>query len=77
MKKDTTISKIRFVATSMVVLLHIFQRLGNSNSSFHYFSDWLNLGLVLFFVISGFLYSDRVIKKSRGGGGLLIDIPSL
>lgn len=81
-KKDTTISKIRFIATSMVVLLHILQRLGQSYSYLNYFSDWLNLGLVLFFVISGFLYSNREIKKTNMGGWLVhryteLAIPSI
>lgn len=63
MKKDTTISKIRFIAISMVILLHILQRLGKSYNYLQYFSDWLNLGLVMFFVISRFLYSNRTIKN--------------
>lgn len=67
MKKDTTISKIRFIATSMVVLLHIFQYLGEKYNRANYFSDWLNLGLVMFFAISGFLYSNRTIKSRIGG----------
>ena len=65
MQKDITISKLRCVSTSMIVLLHIFQYLGNTYRYLYYFSDWLNLGLVMFFVMSAFLYSNRVIKKNN------------
>ena len=70
MEKDITISKIRFIATSMVVILHILQHLERLYYNLHYFTDWFNLGLVMFFAISGFLYSNRTIKNQMWGGWL-------
>ena len=61
--KDVRISLIRMISTVMVVVLHIFQQLENTFGNLHYFTDWLNLGLVMFFCISGFLYSNREIKE--------------
>lgn len=49
----------------MVVMLHISQQLEQLNSNLHILTDWLNLGLVLFFCMSGYLYSGREIS-SRG-----------
>ena len=65
MKKDYAVSSIRMIATILVVVLHIFQQMERTNPDIHIATDWLNLGLVLFFGISGFLYSGRKI----GGGG--------
>ena len=57
--KDYTISAIRMLSTVMVVVLHISQQMEKVNSHLHFVTDWLNLGLVMFFCISGFLYSGR------------------
>lgn len=79
MNKDKSISSIRFLATMMVVILHIFQQLERLNPYVHILTDWLNLGLVLFFCMSGYLYSNRTISH---GGWMLhrykeIVIPSI
>lgn len=71
MKKDYAVSSIRMIATILVVVLHIFQQMERTNPDIHIATDWLNLGLVLFFGISGFLYSGRKI----GGGGVLVPSP--
>ena len=65
MKKDQAVSSIRMIATIMVVTLHIFQQLEKNLPEIHIATDWLNLGLVLFFCISGFLYS----RRNNVGGG--------
>ena len=63
MKKDQRISFIRMLCTAMVVSLHISQQYEKINHSFRYLTDWLNLGLVMFFCISAFLYSNRTITS--------------
>ena len=66
--RDHRVSYIRAVATVMVVVIHIFQRLYHLYPNTPWFekvSDWSNLGLVMFFVISAFLYSSRNIEKNR------------
>ena len=68
MKKDYVVSSIRMVATMLVVVLHIFQQMERTNPDIHVATDWLNLGLVLFFGISGFLYSGREIDSGGGTG---------
>ena len=62
MKRDIRISTIRMICTLSIVILHIFQRISGLNSAFHIVTDWLNLGLVMFFCISAYLYSNREIK---------------
>ena len=61
MKKDYNISYIRALSTIMVVTLHIANHIAKTKPCI--VSDWLNLGLVMFFVMSGFLYSKRNIAK--------------
>lgn len=63
MKRDIRISIIRMICTLAVVVLHIFQQLERIFGEIHYATDWLNLGLVMFFCISAFLYSQREITK--------------
>lgn len=72
MKKDVSVSSIRLLATTMVVVLHISQQLERLNPQLHILTDWLNLGLVLFFCISGYLYSNRTISPMGG-----VDIASV
>lgn len=57
--KDYRISAIRMMCTLLVVVLHIFQQFEAVKPSIHVVTDWLNLGLVMFFCISAFLYSKR------------------
>ena len=63
MKKDPKISLIRMLCTSMIVLLHISQQFEALNPACHFLTDWLNLGLVMFFSISAYLYSGRTITS--------------
>ena len=63
MKKDPKISLIRMICTSMVVLLHIFQQFEVFSPAYNYLTDWLNLGLVMFFSVSAYLYSCRTITS--------------
>lgn len=49
------------ICTSMVVVLHIFQQMEKLCGSIRCVTDWLNLGLVMFFCISAYLYSRRKI----------------
>lgn len=60
--KNGAISCIRMVSTLMIVLLHILQRI--STEKFGVITDWINLSLVMFCCISGFLYSRRTIPDT-------------
>lgn len=60
--KNYTISAIRMLCTLAVVLLHIFQQYETFVPHLHIGTDWLNLGLVMFFSISAFLYAGRDIS---------------
>lgn len=63
MEKDYRISYIRALSTLMVVSLHVIQKFSYTYPKISAISDWLNLGLVFFFLISAYLYSKRDIKK--------------
>ncbi|MGM9600099.1 MAG: acyltransferase family protein [Faecousia sp.] len=63
MEKDYAVSSIRLISTITVVVLHILQQLERMNSNLHILTDWCNLGLVLFFCMSGYLYSSRTITQ--------------
>ena len=63
MKRDVRISVIRMICTLAVVVLHITQQLERLYIPMRFLTDWLNLGLVMFFCISAFLYSQREITK--------------
>lgn len=58
------ISAIRMICTLSVVLLHIFQQYEPLVPNLRIGTDWLNLGLVMFFTISAFLYSEREITQT-------------
>lgn len=62
MEKDYKISYIRAISTVLVVLIHIAQKISITYSKASLFSDWFNVGLVMFFVISAYLYSQRTIE---------------
>lgn len=64
-KRDCRVSYIRALATGMVVFLHITQHFERVYPKIHIVSDWFNLGLVMFFVLSAFLYSKREIKRGE------------
>jgi surface polysaccharide O-acyltransferase-like enzyme len=63
MKKDSRISLIRMLCTTMVVTLHITQQYEVVFQPIRYVTEWLNLGLVMFFCISAYLYSKREITS--------------
>lgn len=53
--KDESISFIRFIAMLMIVTCHIMQYLNNE------LAWWFNVGVQIFFIISGFLYGQKEI----------------
>ncbi|MBQ2893230.1 MAG: acyltransferase [Oscillospiraceae bacterium] len=63
MKRNIQISAIRLICTAAVVILHITQQMERLYAPIHMITDWLNLGLVMFFCISAFLYSQRDITN--------------
>ncbi len=63
MKRDVRISAIRLICTAAVVILHITQQIERIYTPIRIITDWLNLGLVMFFCISAFLYSQREITN--------------
>ena len=63
MKRNIQISAIRLICTAAVVVLHIVQQLERLYAPIRMVTDWLNLGLVMFFCISAFLYSQREITN--------------
>ncbi len=63
-KRNHIISAIRMICTLSVVLLHIFQQYEPLVPNLRIGTDWLNLGLVMFFSISAFLYSEREITHA-------------
>lgn len=64
-EKNQSISTIRMLCTLSVVALHITQQYEKIVPWIHVVTDWLNLGLVMFFCISAFLYSRRNIVNSK------------
>jgi fucose 4-O-acetylase-like acetyltransferase len=49
----------------MVVFIHVVQHLQQYYDGIEWMSDWGNIGLVMFFVMSAFLYADRKIEHRR------------
>ena len=56
--KNYAVSFIRMIATIMVFGVHVCQRY-----NWTYISDWINLGVQLFFCISAYLYCNRNCSK--------------
>ena len=56
--KDYSISFVRFVATIFIIICHV-QQYYNIELCW-----WFNVGVQMFFYISGYLYSNRVIEDS-------------
>ena len=56
-KRDNAISFIRFVSMTMIVLCHFLQYFNLE------LAWWLNVGVQLFFTMSGFLYGEKEIDK--------------
>ncbi len=59
MKKDNCISMIRFISLLMIISCHILQGLQNE------FAFWLNIGVQIFFFMSGYLYGKKEIKDCK------------
>ena len=57
-KRNHSISLVRFVAMCMIVLCHYFQYFGLE------LAWWFNVGVQMFFFISGFLYGGKDIQFS-------------
>lgn len=58
MKRDYSISVVRFMATCFIVLCHILQFLGCE------LAFWFNVGVQIFLCISGWLYAKKHIENS-------------
>lgn len=57
MQKDLKISVIRLIAVLMIISCHILQGLKYEAAY------WVNLGVQVFFFISGYLYGKKEIKN--------------
>jgi len=55
-KRDYAISYVRFVAMMMIITCHFFQYYGSE------LAFWFNVGVEIFFIISGFLYGAKEIE---------------
>lgn len=56
-RQDVAISYVRFIAMIMIIICHFFQYYGNE------LAFWFNVGVQIFFVISGFLYGSKDIDN--------------
>ena len=52
-EKNASISLIRMVAMSFIIICHIFQTYGNE------LAWWFNVGVQIFLIISGYLYCSK------------------
>lgn len=59
MKKDISVSVIRLFAMLMIISCHILQGLNNK------WAFWVNVGVQIFFFISGFLYGKKDIDNIK------------
>ena len=59
-KMDYQISLIRMISLLMIICCHILQGLESK------WAFWINVGVQIFFFISGFLYGKREIKDLKG-----------
>ena len=57
--KNYSISVIRLIAMLMIIFCHILQGLNNT------WAFWVNIGVQIFFFVSGFLYGKKEIKSKR------------
>lgn len=57
MKKDYSISFVRFTAMLFIIICHIFQYYNNE------LAWWFNVGVQIFLFISGVLYSKKEVKN--------------
>ncbi len=56
-KNDNSISYIRFISMILIILCHFFQYYN------HFLAWWLNIGVQIFFIISGFLYGSKTLSS--------------
>lgn len=59
-KKHASISAIRFIAMCSIIACHFCQYYGSE------WAWWLNVGVQVFFIISGFLYGTKAIEEPIG-----------
>lgn len=59
-KKQPSISAIRFLAMCSIIACHFCQYYGSE------WAWWLNVGVQVFFIISGFLYGNKTIEEPIG-----------
>lgn len=57
-RRSCAISWMRFLSMSMIVMCHFFQHYGNE------LAWWFNVGVEVFFIISGFLYGQKEIDNT-------------
>lgn len=57
-ERNHAISAIRFISTILIIICHVFQYLNND------LCCWFNVGVPLFFMISGFLYGGKNIQNT-------------
>ena len=57
-KKDYSMSIIRMIATISVFLCHVGQQI-----KCEYLSDWVNIGVQLFFAMSAHLYAKKYVHR--------------
>lgn len=56
-QRQASISMVRFIAMILIVVCHMFQYYD------HELCHWFNVGVQVFFVISGFLYGTKEIDN--------------
>ena len=56
---NVAISIIRFISMIMIISCHILQGLGNK------WAFWVNVGVQIFFFISGFLYGNKQVDNTK------------
>lgn len=61
MKKDVSIQIIRIIAMISIILCHLVQEV--NNKYFLMFAQFLNVGVFIFLIISGYLYGKKEIKN--------------
>lgn len=59
MEKNINISVIRLVSLLMIIICHILQGIGNE------LAFWFNLGVQIFFFISGYLYGNKEVRDFK------------
>ena len=63
MKKDISIQVIRVIAMISIVICHIMQ--ATNNNFLRITAQFFNVGVYIFLIISGFLYSNKVIEPKK------------